>query len=136
MSNKHGSNWIRKDRRLAIYLRDGMACAFCGNTIEDGAMLSLDHIETRSNGGGHETENLVTACRKCNSSRGDRDLQEFCQSVADYVDHGVTGQDIYDGIQELVSRPIKEYRDEARKLMSRRPTWQQALELATKECDG
>lgn len=25
-----GMNWIRQDKRLAIYLRDGLACVWCG----------------------------------------------------------------------------------------------------------
>lgn len=32
-----GMNWIRKDKRLAIYMRDGMACVYCG--------LTLDHLK-------------------------------------------------------------------------------------------
>jgi len=37
-----GMNWIRKEKRLAIYLRDGLACGYCGQSIEDGAKLTLD----------------------------------------------------------------------------------------------
>ena len=31
----HGMNWLPKARRLAIYLRDGLACAYCGASVED-----------------------------------------------------------------------------------------------------
>ena len=37
-------NWINVRRRLAIYLRDGMACVYCGSGIEDGIKMTLDHV--------------------------------------------------------------------------------------------
>ena len=47
----NGSKWIRPDKRLAIYLRDGLACAYCGDSVEEGAKLSLDHLTCHSHGG-------------------------------------------------------------------------------------
>jgi len=80
----HGAHWIRDERRLAIYLRDGLACAYCGTTIEDGAILSLDHLKPRSRGGKNDSRNLVTCCRRCNSRRGNRSVRSFCRIVAEY----------------------------------------------------
>ncbi len=81
-----GGKWIRPERRLAIYLRDGLACVYCGSGVEDGAQLSLDHVHPHSHGGGNETTNLVTACRRCNSSRGNRSVAAFAKAVAKYLD--------------------------------------------------
>ena len=39
-----GMNWIRKEKRLSIYLRDGLACVWCGQAVEDGIKLTLDHL--------------------------------------------------------------------------------------------
>lgn len=86
-NNKYGGmKWITHHRRLAIYLRDGLACVYCGLGIEDGVRLTLDHLvphstTTKPN---NKTENLVTACATCNSSRGNRDVDDFCLSVAAY----------------------------------------------------
>ena len=66
-----GSKWIRPTKRLAIYLRDGLCCAYCGATVEDGAMMSLDHITACELGGTNEATNLVTSCVSCNSSKRD-----------------------------------------------------------------
>lgn len=42
----HGGKWIRVERRLGIYLRDGLACVWCGASVEqDGVQLSLDHLK-------------------------------------------------------------------------------------------
>jgi len=80
-----GMNWITKKKRLAIYLRDGLTCAYCGSTLEDGAKLSLDHLKPYSKGGSNEATNLVTCCGKCNSSRQDRPWKDFTKDVSQYL---------------------------------------------------
>ncbi|MBR8425014.1 HNH endonuclease [Burkholderia cenocepacia] len=52
--------------------RDGCACVYCGAT----KYLSLDHLIAVSRGGGGEDQNLVTACRGCNSKKGARTPDE------------------------------------------------------------
>ena len=99
-------NWIRPVKRLAIYLRDGMACAYCGDGVESGAKLTLDHILPHSTGGCNSEKNLVTACHKCNSSRGNRDLGEFCEKVPSYLNHGIMGQDIIAHVETTRNRAL------------------------------
>ena len=82
-------NWIRQEKRLSIYLRDGLSCCYCGHSIEDGAQLTLDHLVPRSAGGNNRADNLITSCFRCNSARGDRDVKEFVSTVAAYLNHGV-----------------------------------------------
>ena len=77
-------NWIRKEKRLAIYLRDGLACCYCGQSIEDGAKLTLDHLKPYSKGGSNDATNLVTCCALCNSKRGNRTVKAFAAGVAHY----------------------------------------------------
>ena len=49
-----------------IIERDGGQCQYCGCTSN----LTLDHIRPKSKGGRYEASNLVTACLKCNQSKG------------------------------------------------------------------
>jgi 5-methylcytosine-specific restriction endonuclease McrA len=58
--------------RREVFRRDHHACQYCGSTKR----LTLDHIIPRSKGGTHTWDNVVTACEKCNSSKGDRLLHE------------------------------------------------------------
>jgi 5-methylcytosine-specific restriction endonuclease McrA len=113
-----GMNWCAPATRLAIYLRDALACVYCGATLETGAILTLDHVVPHSQGGLNSPINLVTACKACNSSRKDRTVEEFAEAVAAYRDHGVTGQDVIDHVAALIVRPLP--RAEARELMARR----------------
>jgi hypothetical protein len=58
-----GMNWIRQEKRLAIYLRDGLACCWCGFTVEDGVRFTLDHIVPRQMGGGNDAGEPVHVLR-------------------------------------------------------------------------
>lgn len=121
----HGQKWLRDDKRLAIYLRDGLACCWCGTAIEDGDQLTLDHIIPHSAGGKNEETNIVTACRRCNSSRGDRSIQVFAVAVATYLNHGHDPKKILAHIRRTVRRPLD--RAAAKELIARRGTFSDAL---------
>ena len=116
----NGSKWCRPSTRLAIYLRDGLACAYCGATVEDGAQLTLDHVRPHSKGGDNSPHNLVTCCKRCNSARGNRPLRTFARAVADYLDHGVQADEIVRHIENCRRRALP--RGEAREMLRRRGT--------------
>jgi hypothetical protein len=48
-------------------------CIYCGATEQ----LSYDHLIPRSRGGPDVPDNVVMACRACNSSKGDRGVYEW-----------------------------------------------------------
>jgi len=76
-ANTHGSKWIRRDKRIAIYLRDGYTCAYCGRDLAGlpPSEVTLDHLTPGHTN--HHEHNLVTACRSCNSSRQDTPLARW-----------------------------------------------------------
>lgn len=84
MSNRHGGKWIRPEKRLAIYIRDGFGCAYCGRDLRNAAPaeVTLDHLLPRVAGGGNEATNLITACRSCNSSRQDKPWLDYATGGA------------------------------------------------------
>ena len=53
--------------RRAVFARDEWACQYCGKAAEN-----LDHVMPRSRGGPHTWENVVAACRRCNSRKENR----------------------------------------------------------------
>ena len=61
-----------------VKLKVPKACCYCGAT----SALSLDHLIPRITGGSDHSDNLVWACKPCNSSKGGRDLLEWHQTKA------------------------------------------------------
>ena len=113
-----GTHWCRPATRLAIYLRDGLACAYCGESVEDGAQLTLDHLAPNSRGGSNDPGNLVTCCHRCNSARGARPVRTFCRAVAEYLDADAVAIERH--VRACARRVLP--RAEARTLLSRRGT--------------
>ncbi|PJZ68287.1 HNH endonuclease [Leptospira perolatii] len=72
--------------RENIFLRDNHECVYCGRRLP-ASKLTLDHVipksrwhevpETSKPGTYHTWENLVTACRECNTRKGNRLLHEL-----------------------------------------------------------
>ena len=56
-----------------IKLKTGQICNYCGSAEK----LTLDHIFPQKFGGQDTGENLIFACRSCNSSKGKKDLMEW-----------------------------------------------------------
>lgn len=53
--------------RRGVFVRDGHRCQYCGGRAEN-----IDHVHPRSRGGAHVWENVVAACRACNTRKRDR----------------------------------------------------------------
>lgn len=50
--------------RKGVFVRDGFKCQYCGHAAEN-----VDHVIPRSKGGPHTWENVVAACKACNSRK-------------------------------------------------------------------
>ncbi len=62
---------ILDDEKIKINI--GKQCFYCGS-IDD---ISIEHIFPKANGGRDDAENLICACRSCNSSKGKKDMLEW-----------------------------------------------------------
>lgn len=58
--------------RKNIFFRDIFTCQYCSSREN----LTVDHVLPISRGGEWKWENLVTACAKCNSKKGQKTLEE------------------------------------------------------------
>lgn len=125
-SKYQGMKWCRPDLRISLYIRDGLACVYCESGIEDGARLTLDHLIPYSHGGKNTADNLVTACLKCNSARGNRDWHVFAGTVADYLNHGITAEQIIQHIETTRQRPVD--RQQAKEILARRGGFTAAMQ--------
>lgn len=64
---------LAEDEKLKLIIPQ--ACCYCGS-IDN---LAVDHLLPRGRGGPHQGENMVWACRPCNSSKGVKDVLEWYQ---------------------------------------------------------
>ena len=78
--NKLYYGLLRGTHQIASFLKDEMekldasdACCYCGSQSN----LTLDHLIPQFKGGKHSADNLVVACRSCNSSKNALDLMEW-----------------------------------------------------------
>jgi len=53
--------------RQNVFKRDNFQCQYCGSPKD----LTLDHVMPRSRGGKTSWDNLISACKPCNSKKGD-----------------------------------------------------------------
>lgn len=56
-------------------ISDGVRCWYCGKDIGD--KPTIDHQHPRIQGGTDEPENLVLACKYCNSQKGGKTVEEY-----------------------------------------------------------
>lgn len=63
------SKWWPQSNRRQVVLRDQGRCRYCG--VVPGT-VTIDHVTPRVQGGLHGADNLVVACKSCNSRKGGR----------------------------------------------------------------
>ncbi len=77
----------------ALFRRDQNLCLYCGEQFPD-SLLSRDHVEPLSRGGGDRWSNVVTACKRCNNHKAGRTPEQagmqllavpFVPTHAEYV---------------------------------------------------
>ena len=66
--------WSWKRLSEHVKNRDGSVCQYCGAYAPDGG---ADHVTPLTQGGTDALDNLVWACKECNSSKGDKTPEEW-----------------------------------------------------------
>lgn len=88
-----GKKQISDAKRRRVFSQCGGRCFYCDRELhldtdavrtwtsdDRGAFdtyCQIDHIHPQVAGGTHAEENLVVACRRCNSSKGGQNLEEY-----------------------------------------------------------
>ena len=71
--------YVKFDKWNEVYKRDNFICQYCGIVCDTNKInknkknyITIDCIIPMSKGGAYEPSNCVTACRSCNSKKGDK----------------------------------------------------------------
>ena len=69
-------NRTHRDRvafsKKSVLARDKYTCAYCGKYAN-----TIDHVVPRALGGGNSYTNCVASCKKCNSKKGSKTLEQM-----------------------------------------------------------
>jgi hypothetical protein len=84
---EHMTNWN-------VFRRDNYTCRYCGNNKTP---LSVDHVVLWEHMGATVEDNLITACRNCNKTRGSMLFEDWLNS--DYYKKVRVGISVADGIK-------------------------------------
>jgi hypothetical protein len=72
-NNGQLSSYSYTKHRVTVYSRDNNLCVYCGSSKS----LCLDHLYPVRLGGDDNIDNLVTACKKCNSGKSGRTVEQI-----------------------------------------------------------
>ena len=75
--NRLGGVRVEAAAWLTILERFGYCCAYCGHPSSEVGTLAQEHVIPISRGGRHAVENIVPACKSCNSSKGAKLPEEW-----------------------------------------------------------
>jgi len=98
-ANLEGIDFMRTPAlRRVIHAREGGVCFYCLRRIGP-EMQCLDHVIPRAQLGPNSYRNLVSACRECNSRKGERPAGDFMRLL--YREGRLTGAELLRGLQSL-----------------------------------
>ncbi len=103
VSNVNGTKWIRPEKRIRIYARDGWRCLWCRKHASEDVQLTLDHFLARAAGGKNDAENLITACYGCNSSRRHQPALSYAHEIGSLFRDAAS---VLDDILDALERPL------------------------------
>ncbi|OGT87519.1 MAG: hypothetical protein A3G96_02825 [Gammaproteobacteria bacterium RIFCSPLOWO2_12_FULL_52_10] len=72
---QHSKRTIPPLTNRELFLRDAHLCMYCGHQYGE-SELTRDHVTPLSRGGTDRWSNVVTACRICNTRKGNRNPEE------------------------------------------------------------
>jgi 5-methylcytosine-specific restriction endonuclease McrA len=72
---RHSKRTVPPLTNRELFLRDAHLCMYCGSHQAEWG-LTRDHVRPMSRGGLDRWSNVVTACRSCNTRKGNRTPEE------------------------------------------------------------
>lgn len=63
-----------------IWAHANFSCMYCGRKMGEVA-LTVDHFWPLESGSKNDSSNFISACRRCNKSKGNEDPKDFCDRI-------------------------------------------------------
>lgn len=68
---------IPRGLKNRVFEKSNGICAYCGTDLVKNGNWHVDHVVPICRGGKDEIENLVAACHRCNTKKGDKPANEI-----------------------------------------------------------
>lgn len=65
------------DQRAQVWAKTDGHCWYCGKQMNPWDDFTVDHMDSRKQGGGDELPNLIPACKSCNSRKHAKTVEEY-----------------------------------------------------------
>lgn len=65
------------DSRAQVWAKTNGQCWYCGKLMNPWEDFTIDHMDPRKQGGGDELSNLVPCCKRCNSRKHAKTVEEY-----------------------------------------------------------
>ncbi len=92
--------------RKAVFIRDGYYCHYCDVRLCPAANPTVDHKVPVCRGGSDEMDNLVAACRWCNTAKADMPYALFV-AILEEVEHGPSSRQTIMDVIALYHQRLK-----------------------------
>ena len=79
---------MKPSLRFEVFRRDAFTCRYCGRKSPD-AILEVDHVIPKSDGGPDDLGNLITSCYDCNRGKGARLLTAHLPDGVDFHEQAI-----------------------------------------------
>ena len=94
------SKGVGTTKVLAVSMKTDGHCGYCGRKLPlEGEDVHVDHMTPRGQGGTNQVSNLVLACKRCNSVKGGKDVEEFREyifgSAANTIENALVPRMLY-----------------------------------------
>ncbi len=69
-------DWI-SFKQFQLLRKTGFRCVYCGEVLNSKKKYTTEHKIARNKGGSNSPQNITNCCKRCNSMKGDKSLEEF-----------------------------------------------------------
>jgi len=81
---------MNRGKLRAVYEKTKGRCWYCGSYMYPLGNWQVEHQNPRAQGGDDHHENLVPACRECNTRKGNRTVEQYRRSLLVKLEHAIT----------------------------------------------
>ena len=102
---------MQTEIRAQVWAKTNGHCWYCGTLMNPWEDFTIDHMDPQKHGGGDEVENLIPACKECNSRKNAKTVEQYRGYLVEKKAVRFWGE--YIAISQTVAMATEEREDES-----------------------